>query len=64
MAQGDFTKEEIAEVRISIDEMFCALSRPNKCAFLGHMNDVLLFLSAAEKHAPNAPLSPNPSTED
>lgn len=53
MAQGDFTKEETIEVRISFDEIFKALSKNKQREFLGHANDIYLFLSAAEKVAPN-----------
>lgn len=53
MAQGKFTKEEVVEVRKSFREIFTALSKPKKMEFLGHANDVYLFLSAVEKVAPN-----------
>jgi hypothetical protein len=52
MAQGDFTKEEIGEVRKSLDEMFEAIPKSKRMFFIGHLNDVHLFLSAAEKIAP------------
>ncbi len=53
MAQGEFTKEEIIETRRSFEEVFKALSKNKQREFLGHANDVYLFLSAAEKVAPN-----------
>lgn len=53
MAQGEFTKEEAVEVRKSFDEIFKALSRSKQMEYLGHANDVYLFLSAAEKVAPS-----------
>lgn len=52
MAQGEFTKEEAQATREAVNEMFNAFSKPKKMEFFGHLNDVLLFLSAAEKVAP------------
>ena len=53
MAQGDFTKEEIDEVSISLNEIFNALPRHKQLHLLGHLNDVQLFLSTAKKLAPS-----------
>jgi hypothetical protein len=52
MAQGEFTKEEAEQTAKAVNEMFDAFSRPKKMVFLGHLNDVLLFLVAAKKAAP------------
>lgn len=52
MAQGDFTKEEARETRKAVEEMFDALPKSKKFDYIGHLNDVMLFLSAAEKAAP------------
>lgn len=52
MAQGEFTKEEIVEVRKSFDEILEALPKSKLAKYLGHANDIYLFLSAAEKVAP------------
>ena len=53
MAQGDFTKEEARELKKTVDEMFEALPKSKKFDYIGHLNDILLFLDAAEKVAPN-----------
>lgn len=52
MAQGDFTKEEVRETKKSVEEMFDALPKSKRFDFIGHLNDVMLFLDAAEKAAP------------
>ena len=46
MAQGEFTKEE------AVEEMFEGLSKKKQGDFLGHLNDIQMFLSAAQKAAP------------
>lgn len=55
MAQGEFTKEEAAETEVAFKEVFKALSRMKQCEYLGHANDILLFLLAAKQNAPNEP---------
>ena len=60
MAQGDFTREEAKATRDAIDEMFRALSKPKQREFLGHLNDVLLFIRAAEQTMPAAPSTGEP----
>jgi len=52
MAQGEFTKEEAVETVKSVEEMFEAISRAKRSSFLGHLNDVLMFIAAAERKAP------------
>lgn len=52
MAQGDFTKEEVEETEKAVDEIFTSLSKSKQREFFGHLNDILLFLSAAKKAAP------------
>ena len=52
MAQGQFTKEEAQATREAFDEIINSLSRNKKIEFIGHMNDIYLFLDAAEKAAP------------
>jgi hypothetical protein len=54
MAQGEFTKEEAKATKDAVEEIFRALTRPKRIEFLGHFNDVLLFLGAAERAAPPA----------
>ena len=52
MAQGDFTKEEAKFTADTFKEVFNALPKSKQLAYLGHANDIYLFLSAAEKAAP------------
>lgn len=52
MAQGEFTKEEAAETEKAFNEVFTTLSRAKKIGFLGHANDIYLFLAAAKMAAP------------
>lgn len=53
MAQGEFTKQEADETYKAVEEIFTALSRPKKIEFLGHLNDILLFINAAKQNAPD-----------
>jgi len=53
MAQGEFTKEEAEETKTAVEEMYTALPKNKKVEFVGHLNDVLMFLSAAQKVAPS-----------
>ena len=55
MAQGEFTKEEADETIIAVDEMYRALPKTKQPKFLGHLNDILLFIEAAKKNAPVKP---------
>ena len=52
MAQGEFTKEEATATEEAVDEMFKALSKAKQMDFLGHLNDIFLFLQAAKQKAP------------
>jgi len=52
MAQGEFTKEEAAETLKAVEELFAALPKSKKREFLGHLNDISLFLEAAKRAAP------------
>lgn len=53
MSQGAFTKEEAESTREAVNETFEALPKSKKREFLGHLNDVLLFLRAAKNAAPH-----------
>lgn len=53
MAQGQFTKEEAKATEEAFSEVFKALSKQKQREFLGHANDVYLFLTAAGKAAPS-----------
>jgi hypothetical protein len=52
MAQGEFTKEEAKATREAFHEIFKSLPRNKKIEFIGHANDIYLFLDAAEEAAP------------
>jgi len=53
MAQGKFTKQEADETVRAAEEMFEGLSKGKRLDFLGHLNDILLFIEAAKREAPN-----------
>jgi len=55
MAQGDFTKEEAKATIEAVDEMFKALPKGKRAEYLGHLNDIMLFLEAAQREAPSNP---------
>lgn len=52
MAQGQFTQEEAKATEEAVKEVFEALPRSKQGQFIGHMNDIYLFLAAAKKAAP------------
>ena len=47
MAQGEFTKEEAKETITAVEEMWKALSKPKQGEYFGHLNDIMLFITAA-----------------
>ena len=53
MAQGEFTKEEARETIDAVMEVLKALSKKKQIEFLGHANDIIMFLEAAGRAAPN-----------
>jgi hypothetical protein len=52
MAQGEFTKQEAQSVKEAVDEMFDALPKSKKMDYIGHLNDIFLFLEEAIRVAP------------
>lgn len=54
MAQGEFTKSEAKETAEAFEEVFGALTKRKQMEFLGHANDIYLFLDAAERAAPES----------
>lgn len=52
MAQGEFTKEEASRASEAFDELFGSLTKKRKLEFIGHANDIFLFLDAAKRAAP------------
>lgn len=53
MAQGKFTKEEAERSREALDEIMNVMPRKLIPDFIGHFNDIFLFLSAAKAAAPS-----------
>ena len=53
MAQGQFTKQEAEQTKQAVLELYDALPRSKRQVFLGHLNDILLFLNAAGQNAPD-----------
>ncbi len=54
MAQGDFTKDEAEFIRKAANELFEGIPKSHRMKYLGHLNDILLFILAARDAAPNA----------
>lgn len=52
MAQGDFTKQEADLVKKVAEEIYLALPKTKRREYLGHLNDVFLFIEAAKRAAP------------
>lgn len=47
MAQGEFTVGEAKETKKAVEEMFKAIPKSKRMDYLGHLNDVFLFIDAA-----------------
>lgn len=52
MANSRFTKKEAELVREDIDTLFNSLTKKKQMEFIGELNDIMLFLSAAKEAAP------------
>ena len=53
MTQGKFSKEEAAATKEAVEEIMKAFPKNKVGEFIGHFNDIMLFLDAAERIAPN-----------
>jgi len=53
MTQGKFSKEEAKASGEALNEIMKAFPKSKVLNFIGHFNDIFLFLSACEKEAPN-----------
>jgi hypothetical protein len=53
MAQGHFTKQEAAETKKAVEEMFDAIPKSKRLNYIGHLNDIFLFIEAAQRAAPD-----------
>lgn len=51
MAQGEFTKEECDSCVEALTEIMKAMPKAKAIDFIGHFNDLFLFLNAAKKQA-------------
>jgi hypothetical protein len=52
MAQGQFTQEEAQATIEAVDDMFKGMPKSKQMNYLGHLNDIMLFLGAAKAAAP------------
>ena len=50
--QGEFTKEEAQATIEAVQEVMEGMSKKKKVEFIGHFNDIFLFLEAAKRVAP------------
>ena len=53
MAQGDFTKEEAKQTEEAFKEVFDSLPVRRRQAYIGHANDIFLFLAACQRERPS-----------
>ena len=53
MAQERFTKEECTSCEEALNEIMKAMPKSKVTEFIGHFNDLFLFLTAAKAVAPN-----------
>ena len=53
MAQGEATKQEAKEITNVFKEVFHALPKKRQMEFIGHANDIYLFLGACERVLPD-----------
>ena len=51
MAQGEFTVAEVKATCEAVQELLLALPQRKRMEYIGHANDIFLFLDAAEKIA-------------
>jgi hypothetical protein len=51
--QGKLTKENAAICYEAIRELFDALPKSKRNEFLGHLNEIFLFLEAAKRELPS-----------
>ena len=49
MAQGEFTQEEAAATIEAVEELYDAIPKTKQMNFIGHLNDIFLFVEAAKR---------------
>lgn len=59
MTQGKFTKQEGARTLEAVNELFAALPKSKRYNYLNHLNDICLFLEAAQRIAPDEAATEN-----
>lgn len=52
MAQGEFTKAEAKTAAEILNELFDAIPKSRRGGYVGHLNDLGLFIDAAGRAAP------------
>ncbi len=52
MTQGKASKEEATATKEAVNEVMHALPKSKAAEFIGHFNDIFLFLDAAERVLP------------
>lgn len=52
MVQGQFTKEEATATIEAVNEVMKAFPKSKVGEFIGHFNDILLYLEASKRNAP------------
>ncbi len=57
MTQGEFTKEETTSCEEALNEIMKAMPKSKAVEFIGHFNDIFLYLSSAKAVAPNEEIS-------
>jgi hypothetical protein len=53
MTQGKASKEEAKATKIAVDEMFEAIPKRKSLDYIGHLNDICLFLEACIRELPS-----------
>ncbi len=58
MADDRFTKDEGKNAKWALGEMYDAIPKKKQLDFIGHLNDIALFIEAAIRHAPEKKRAP------
>ena len=60
---GKFDKAEILEIRKTVDDLFEGIPKSKRMGYLGHLNDIMIFLSECDKVARPEKNDEKPKTE-
>ena len=55
MPEERFTQKEAKRILEVVDDLFSGLPKTRQGSYLGHLNDICLFIEAAGRVAPKAP---------